>query len=135
MLAATGRAGAEVSAPSVVPGVVEEVNTADFNTIKLQPQESQVSEPAADTTQKKTTASEESESRETTAAVSEPAASTAAVQTEEAPRAIAVASPVSRENDFVPIDLTPVRLPERVNTFNNFENFKAHALYRLPGRV
>jgi len=135
MLAATARAGAEVSAPSVVPGVVEEVNTADFNTIKLQPQETPVSEPAADTSQKKAAASEESESRENTVPVAEPAPNAAAVQAEEAPRAIAVASPVSRENDFVPIDLTPVRLPERVNTFNNFENFKAHALYRLPGRV
>lgn len=49
--------------------------------------------------------------------------------------AIADASPVGRSNDFVPIDLTPVRLPERPGTFNNFENFKAGALYKLPGRV
>jgi len=53
----------------------------------------------------------------------------------DAPRAIAQVGPVARDNDFVPIDLTPVRLPERVNTFNNYENFKAQALYRLPGRV
>ncbi|MDQ5965626.1 MAG: hypothetical protein QG625_1781 [Cyanobacteriota bacterium erpe_2018_sw_39hr_WHONDRS-SW48-000098_B_bin.30] len=53
----------------------------------------------------------------------------------DAPRAIAQGRPISRDNDFVPIDLTPVRLPERVSTFNNYENFKAQALYKLPGRV
>lgn len=53
----------------------------------------------------------------------------------DAPRAIAQGRPIGRDNDFVPIDLTPVRLPERVSTFNNYENFKAQALYKLPGRV
>lgn len=135
LAAATSRAGAEVSAPPVVPGVIEEVNTSDFNTIKLQPLENELIEPTRESLQKKTSAGEESDGREAPSQLSESTPSASKDQTGEAPRAIALAAPVSRENDFVPIDLTPVRLPERVNTFNNFENFKAHALYRLPGRV
>jgi hypothetical protein len=34
-----------------------------------------------------------------------------------------------------PIDLTPVKLPERANAFNPMETYRAQALYRLPGRL
>lgn len=50
-------------------------------------------------------------------------------------RKIAQATPAARENDFVPIDLTPVKLPERTSTFSGFDSYKASALYRLPGRM
>ena len=53
--------------------------------------------------------------------------------TEDAPRAIAQSTP--RNNDIVPIDLTPVRLPERTSAFNGLDSFKSQALYKLPGRV
>jgi hypothetical protein len=51
-------------------------------------------------------------------------------------RAIAQAVPNagSRENDFVPIDLTPVKLPERTSAFSGLDAYKASALYRLPAR-
>lgn len=54
--------------------------------------------------------------------------------TEEAPRAIAQSTP-QRNADIVPIDLTPVRLPERTSAFNGLDSFKSQALYKLPGRV
>jgi hypothetical protein len=54
--------------------------------------------------------------------------------TEEAPRAIAQSAP-QRDADIVPIDLTPVRLPERTSAFNGLDSFKSQALYKLPGRV
>lgn len=54
--------------------------------------------------------------------------------TEEAPRAIAQSAPL-RDADIVPIDLTPVRLPERTSAFNGLDSFKSQALYKLPGRV
>lgn len=54
--------------------------------------------------------------------------------TEEAPRAIAQSAP-QRDSDIVPIDLTPVRLPERTSAFNGLDSFKSQALYKLPGRV
>ncbi|MBX9941774.1 MAG: hypothetical protein K2Y32_21085 [Candidatus Obscuribacterales bacterium] len=145
-----------VKAETVPPVVPQEVNTADFDTIKLRPVIAPVIEQA---TREKPSKEAVEENREESKAVSDndgttvvggnQASSLNAVQPEVAPasdaladslaldkpRAIADASAVSRGNDFVPIDLTPVRLPERVSTFNNFENFKAHALYRLPGRV
>jgi hypothetical protein len=54
--------------------------------------------------------------------------------TEEAPRAIAQSAP-QRDADIVPIDLTPVRLPERTSAFTGLDSFKSQALYKLPGRV
>lgn len=40
------------------------------------------------------------------------------------------------EADIVPIDLTPVKIPGRGGgQFGQFENFRATALYRLPGRL
>lgn len=150
----------KVQAETLPPVVPQEVNTADFDTLRLRP----VIEPAikADvepSTNEKSASADLEEKREESKSVSINASSSDAgvnqasnnnasqpevMQTSDAladslavdkPRAIADASAVSRGNDFVPIDLTPVRLPERVSTFNNFENFKAHALYRLPGRV
>jgi len=41
----------------------------------------------------------------------------------------------SDNTNIVPIDLTPVRLPERNNTFNGFDAFKTQSMYRLPARV
>ncbi len=55
--------------------------------------------------------------------------------TEDAPRAIAQSTPQQRDADFVPIDLTPVRLPERTSAFSGLDSFKSQALYKLPGRV
>jgi len=37
--------------------------------------------------------------------------------------------------NIVPIDLTPVRLPERNNTFNGFDAFKTQSFYKLPARL
>ncbi|MBS2007917.1 MAG: hypothetical protein JST01_12805 [Cyanobacteria bacterium SZAS TMP-1] len=37
--------------------------------------------------------------------------------------------------DIVPIDLTPVRLPDRNTSFNGFDAFRTRTLTRLPGRV
>ncbi len=54
--------------------------------------------------------------------------------TEDAPRAIAQSAPRG-DTDIVPIDLTPVRLPERTSAFNGLDSFKSQALYKLPGRV
>jgi hypothetical protein len=51
---------------------------------------------------------------------------------EEAP---AIAQNVPPEGDLVPIDLTPVKLPERTSAFSGLDSFKAQALYRLPGRM
>ena len=54
-----------------------------------------------------------------------------------APVKIAQAPPpqASTNNNIVPIDLTPVRLPERSSTFTGFDAFKTQSYYRLPGRV
>jgi hypothetical protein len=49
-------------------------------------------------------------------------------------RQIAQAQP-SVNNDFVPLDLTPVHLPERATTFNGFDAFKTQSMYRLPARL
>lgn len=52
------------------------------------------------------------------------------------PRAIAQSVPQGGEADIVPIDLTPVKIPGRGGgQFGQFENFRASALYRLPGRL
>lgn len=45
-------------------------------------------------------------------------------------------APVLRgDQDIQPIDLTPVKLPERGGAFNTFDAYKAGLLYRLPARV
>lgn len=37
--------------------------------------------------------------------------------------------------DLQPIDLTPVRLPERDNEFSTMQNLRINALYKLPARM
>ena len=49
-------------------------------------------------------------------------------------RALAQAQP-STNNEIVPIDLTPVHLPQRTTTFNGFDAFKTQAFYHLPSRM
>jgi hypothetical protein len=54
-------------------------------------------------------------------------------QTDNEGRALAQAPPSNP--DLVPIDTTPVRLPERNNTFTGFDAFsKTNILYKLPSR-
>lgn len=50
---------------------------------------------------------------------------------------LAQANPNTRTElrDVQPIDLTPVKLPERANAFNPAETYKTKALYSLPGRL
>jgi hypothetical protein len=48
-------------------------------------------------------------------------------------RALAQAQP-GATNDIVPIDLTPVRLPERNSSFDGFDAFRSRGLYWLPSR-
>jgi hypothetical protein len=48
-------------------------------------------------------------------------------------RALAQAQPAAN-NDILPTDLTPVRLPERNNTFNGFDAFKTRGLFWLPSK-
>lgn len=38
-------------------------------------------------------------------------------------------------SDFVPIDLTPVKLPERTSAFSGMESFKLQALNKLPSKM
>lgn len=65
--------------------------------------------------------------------------SASAAQTSLAPlRAddIAQALPPPRDDsDVLPVDLTPVRLPERGSAFTTLDTFKASALYNLPARM
>jgi hypothetical protein len=48
-------------------------------------------------------------------------------------RALAQAQP-GNNNDIVPIDLTPVRLPERNSSFDGFDAFRSRGLYWLPSK-
>lgn len=129
------------SAPPTVAlaPVVQEVSNVDLNQINLRER--------IDTQEAQQAEEEKEEATEKSAPITQAAAEPQKAEAVTASSAlgsatnpsgniaIADASPVGRSNDFVPIDLTPVRLPERPGTFNNFENFKAGALYKLPGRV
>lgn len=46
-----------------------------------------------------------------------------------------IAQAVSKPDDTQPIDLTPIRIPERGTAFGAFDSYKARILYRLPARM
>lgn len=123
------------TAPAVaLAPVVQEVSNIDLNQINLRNSiDLQEATQDKETAENKETAELSATSETNPQAVT--ASSAIGATSSSGNIAIADASPVGRSNDFVPIDLTPVRLPERPGTFNNFENFKAGALYKLPGRV